>query len=254
MSTQPYPRPTSLFKYRPWFPQVQPQEDGTFKAVNYTQNLLSEARFYCQRPRDFDDPHDSHTGPAPTGSDLDIDRLAIEGMAPVILAMRKSGLTSLTQLGSYQTPEAKAALRHLAGQAARRDYRILCLSAIGDSELMWTFYADNHQGICLEFDGAAECFDGVEEVRYADSLSSTCDADSRPIHSEALEKSSAWQHQKEWRLFSESQYWPFPKSALKRVILGYRFPEGAFDSLSQSLAGISSSKLRESLISKLSTI
>jgi len=156
-------------------------------------------------------------------------------MAPVFPAMRESGLTSLTQLITVQTPKAKAALRHLAGHAARRDYRILCLSVVGDSELMWSFYSDYHRGICLEFEGAAECFDGVEEVRYADAPPGMCDTDSRPIHAEALEKSSAWQYQQEWRMFSDSEYLPFPKSALKRVILGYRFPEVAFNPLMQSI-------------------
>ncbi len=205
-------------------------------AVNYTENLLRDASFYCQGPRDFDDPHDSHTGPVPTGSVLDVDRFVIEGMAPAILAKRKSGLTSLTQLGSVQTPEAKAALRQLAGHTERRNYNILCLSAIGGSELMWSFYADNHRGICLEFDGTAKCFDALEEVRYADTPPTADTAEGSSNRSKALEKSSAWHHQQEWRLFSDSTSFLFPRSVLKRVILGYRFPETAFDSLCQSLA------------------
>lgn len=235
MSTQPHQRPSSFFKYRPWLPQPQRQPDGSFTAVNYTEALLREARFYCQGPRDFDDPHDSHTGAVPTGGDHDIDRFVIEDMALAIVAMRQSGFTSLTQLGTVETPEAKAALRHLAGRTTRRNYRILCLSASCDSELMWSFYADYHRGICLEFDGAAPCFDGVAEVHYADEPPALHSDDARPLHADALEKSLAWRHQEEWRLFSGSEYWPFPRSALKRVILGYRFPESAFGSLTQAL-------------------
>ena len=235
MSSPTRPRPSSLFKYRPWLPQPQRQPDGSFKEINYTETLLREARFYCQGPRDFDDPHDSHTGAVPTGSDLDVDRFVQENMTPAIVAMQRSGLTSLTQLGTVQTPEAKVALRHLAGQTARREYRILCLSAACDSELMWSFYADYHRGICLEFDGAERCFDGVEEVRYADVPPANRLNETRPLHANALEKSLAWQHQEEWRLFPDSAHWPFPKSALKRVILGYRFPEFAFESLKQAL-------------------
>lgn len=237
MSTPSNQRPASLFKYRPWLPQCQRRSDGSLVSVNYTENLIREARFYCQGPRDFDDPHDSHTGPVPTGSDLDIDRFVIEGMAPVVLAMRKSGLTSLTQLSNVQTAESAVALRHLAGHTVRRDYRILCLSAVGDSELMWSFYADNHRGVCLEFDGTADCFAEMEEVCYADTPSDTANFHSWPIQAEALEKSSAWRHQQEWRLFSPDTFWPFPKSALKRVILGYRFPDPALGSLLQAIAG-----------------
>lgn len=236
MSTLTPRRPASLFKYRPWLPQAQRQPDGSFAAVNYTQALLQEACFYCQGPRDFDDPHDSHTGAVPTGSDQDIDRFVLEDMASAISAMRRSGLTSLTQLGTVQTPEADAALHQQSGRAARRNYRILCLSASCDSELMWSFYADYHRGICLEFDASAPCFDGAEEVRYAESPPATRPDRFRPPHEDALEKSLAWQHQNEWRLFSDSEHRPFSKSALKRVILGYRFPEGAFGSLQQILA------------------
>jgi hypothetical protein len=235
MSTLSHPRPSSFFKYRPWLPQPQRQQDGSFTAVNYTEALLREARFYCQGPRDFDDPHDSHTGVVPTGSEHDIDRFVMEDMAPVVGAMRRSRLTSLTQLGTVQTPEANAALRHRAGRTARRNYRILCLSASCDSELMWSFYADYHRGICLEFDGAEPCFDGVAEVRYAEQPPALGCDDARPLHADALEKSLAWRHQEEWRLLSSAEYRSFPPSALKRVILGYRFPENAFDSLTQAL-------------------
>jgi len=235
MSTKSPSRPSSFFKYRPWLPQPKWQPNGSFKAVNYTEAMLRESRFYCQGPRDFDDPHDSHTGAVPTGSEHDIDRFVLEDMASVTVAMRRSGLTSLTQLDTVQTPEADVALRHLAGRAERRNYRILCLSVSCDSELMWAFYADYHRGICLECDGAATCFDGAEEVRYAEGPPSNRTDEARPVHADALEKSLAWQHQREWRLFFESELWPFPQSVLRRVILGYRFPEAAFDSLVQVL-------------------
>jgi hypothetical protein len=33
-----------------------------------------------------------------------------------------------------------------------RRYRIYCLSARADSQLIWGHYADHHRGVCLEFD------------------------------------------------------------------------------------------------------
>lgn len=235
MSTECGQRPASLYKYRPWMPQAQRQTDGSFRAVNYTENLLRDTRFYCQGPRDFDDPHDSHTGAVPTGSSHDIDRFVVENMASAIAAMHKSGLTSLTQLASAQTPEAEEAIRQQAGRNERRTYRILCLSAVWDSELMWAFYADNHRGICIEFDATSPCFEGVERVQYAELPPAVRLGDPRPFYADALQKSLAWQHQQEWRLISNSEHVTFPKSALKRVILGYRFPETGFEPLVQIL-------------------
>lgn len=219
--------PSSLFKYRAWAPTLKRQPDGRCAETNYTEQLLTDHSFFCQEARAFDDPHDSHTGAVPTGSPHDIDRFALENMMPTMAAMKKHRLSSITQLASVDSPEAKLALQHLGGQAFRRAQFICSLAAVDSHDLMWTFYADQHRGICLEFDGQHPCFSAAREVKYGAIPPPESDGfDARLFH-----KSSAWAFQQEWRMLSSERKFPFPPDALKRVVLGYRFPEAQFESL-----------------------
>ena len=59
-----------------------------------------------------------------------------------------------------------------------RRYRIYCLSARPDSQLMWGHYADHHQGVCLEFNVRTRDFSSATEVNYnADYPTYRLDAD-----------------------------------------------------------------------------
>ncbi len=223
--------PSSLFKYRAWTPTLKREPDGRCAQINYTEQLLTDRSFFCQEARAFDDPHDGHTGAVPTGSPHDIDRFVLENMMPVAAAMKKHRLSSMTLLTSVDSVEAKTALQSLGGQAFRRAQFICSLSAVEDHDLMWTFYADQHRGICLEFDGQHPCFSAAREVKYGATPPPESDGfDARLFH-----KSSAWAFQQEWRMLSSERKFSFPPDALKRVILGYRFPEALFEAVTRTL-------------------
>jgi len=230
--------PTRLFKYRPWLPAMR-LKDGVGEEVNRTEALLREARLYCQKPRGFDDPHDCHTGAVPTGSPLDIDRWLIEEMAPVPQIMRRHSLTSLTQLQPVlnSDPEASTWAAETVGRKYRRDLRVLCFSAVEDAELMWTFYADQHRGICLEFESRAPFFADVQRVVYAKQPSIPSLSWKRQRQALAFRKSRAWKFQQEWRIVRSQpdDSVEFPRSLLRRVILGYLFPESTYSHLKKIL-------------------
>ncbi|WP_415909184.1 DUF2971 domain-containing protein [Oleiharenicola sp. Vm1] len=219
--------PPSFFKYRAWTPTLKRQPDGGGAATNYTEQLLTNHSLFCQNPRAFDDPHDGHTGAVPTGGPHDLDRFVLENMIPVVLASKKHGFSSMTQLVTSDSPEARAARRSLAGQTFRRSLFVCSLSAVGDHDLMWTFYADQHRGICLDFDGRHPCFAAAKEVKYG----AVPPRESDDFEDRLLHKSSAWEFQREWRVLSDSRTFGFPPEALKRIILGYRFPEQHFEPL-----------------------
>ena len=227
--------PALLFKYRPWLPRTKRKADGSCEGINFTERLLMDHALHCQRPRDFDDPHDGHTGAVPTGSVHDIDRYAVENMAPVSHAMGTHRLTSRIQLAASNTPEAIAALASLAGQKARRQQLVVSLSAVGDDDLMWTFYGDEHRGICLEFDGSHPALTQAREVRYCATPPSQDASLLGPHDPLIFHKSLSWKFQQEWRIVSPARSFSFPPESLKRVILGYRFPEAAFEQLTQTL-------------------
>lgn len=45
-------------------------------------------------------------------------------------------------------------------------YRIFCLTAKSNSQLMWGHYADHHRGVCLEFNVRSHSFCSATEVSY----------------------------------------------------------------------------------------
>ena len=47
--------------------------------------------------------------------------------------------------------------------------RIYCLTPIPNNILMWSHYADNHKGICLEFDTSIRLFGTAREVDYRET-------------------------------------------------------------------------------------
>ena len=110
----------------------------------------------------------------------------------------------------------QAALRQLATKVT-----ILCQSAVGDSLLMWTYYAQNHKGVALRFKPLVE-LDSVwlvaKPVRYSrtmprlhdegslsDILAGVLRTDENHLrHRTFYTKAIEWAHEQEWRLCNEA--------------------------------------------------
>jgi len=224
--------PKQLFQFKTW--------PATGKSR--TQEMLEEGAFYCSGPREFDDPHDSQLGAHVTGSHLDIDRWLLHDMEGIPNLLRKNKMGSITQLSSQALTdlEDRKVLAAATRRRARHHTRVLCLSGDLKSELMWAFYANSHEGICLCFDTSHEFFRDLKPVLYTHSPADVAHmvGSESPIDHLAFCKSLAWQFQKEWRLVfpgDEPKKVQFPKESLTAIILGYRFPELLFEGLKQIL-------------------
>jgi hypothetical protein len=96
--------------------------------------------------------------------------------------------------------------------------KILCVSEMPNSIVMWAYYAENHSGMVLGFHDAP-CFDSpwrtARPVRYVDSIPSLFDEESlsdtlsgkgrnvsRVMDTVAFTKSKHWEHEREWRIYS----------------------------------------------------
>ena len=96
---------------------------------------------------------------------------------------------------------------------------------------MWSHYADNHQGICLEFESEilAESFKlNAYEVSYSESIPSP---NSNGLGDYLLNKSKDWSYEKEVRFYEIISPWEngsavgkrqFDPAALTGVIFGYK--------------------------------
>jgi hypothetical protein len=126
--------------------------------------------------------------------------------------------------------------------------KILCLSEMSESILMWSYYAQNHAGIVLRFTDETPDNPLVKArpVRYVDQIPSLFDdemlsdmlagyegMDERRIMDEVVyTKSSHWAHEREWRVYSgrgrsDASYEdvPFNAKELDGVIFGVRTTE-----------------------------
>jgi len=122
-------------------------------------------------------------------------------------------------------------------QAMLAQRRIYCLTPKPDNTLMWSHYADNHRGICLEFSVPDNLlFSKAAEVVYREVYPHwvPCDINDKPglVMELILTKSADWCYEKEYRLVSvqtsalsnflqlHGDYFRLPNGALKSVIMG----------------------------------
>jgi hypothetical protein len=123
--------------------------------------------------------------------------------------------------------------------------KVLCLSAVGDSILMWSYYTENHKGVALRFkqvtgeNGMCNLARSIEysktmprlfdEDRLSDMLAGLANLSSEKIVGPLVyTKADQWKHEREWRLFigygnepnQPVEYLPFGTDELDAVILG----------------------------------
>jgi hypothetical protein len=80
---------------------------------------------------------------------------------------------------------------------------IACFSKVRDDILMWAHYADKHKGLCLEFDGSANCnfFGYAQPVGYGDFTHVPLGDAMKSMERVILTKSKHWTYEQEYRIF-----------------------------------------------------
>lgn len=112
------------------------------------------------------------------------------------------------------------------------DTGVFCLSELRDNILMWSHYAENHQGVCLEFDthAGSDILENARQVQYGHAYPVyECFNDdlSRLVEQALFRKSTDWEYEKEWRLIGmrkANQVVALSPGTLTGVILGARIP------------------------------
>lgn len=102
-----------------------------------------------------------------------------------------------------------------------------CFSEVNNSLLMWSYYADCHKGVCLEFDLTTETAQNdnivknIGKVNYSSNYSDTWTNENA-----LFTKSIEWNHEQEWRIVADmeiEEYLPFPY--VTAIYLGARISE-----------------------------
>jgi hypothetical protein len=209
----------------------------------YTEKIFTEHELFFAGPNEFNDPFDCGCRILCQG---DHNRDVIASQAIKAVRKKHPEFSNEEAFQAADQVSAKILVDHHEeasrqfGVALARDYNarvgILCLTATSTDILMWSHYADQHRGICLEFRTNIKdsIFEMAQRVSYADEyphldlLKLVRDHEFREAIPWMLTKSSFWSYEREWRILDFDNgrgVRKFPPECLSAVILGCCIPE-----------------------------
>lgn len=125
----------------------------------------------------------------------------------------------------YTEQEVRKSLAHL--------YNITCFSKKNDNNLMWSHYADNHKGICIEYSNELieylnknEKFLASKTVDYSKNppLLDTFESKENQVIKIFFNKQSEWSYEKEFRIIlygeNQSEFIKIRPEHIKSVFIG----------------------------------
>lgn len=165
----------------------------------------------------------------------------LERMRRTLLSDRERAVELLNQISDEMAPEIN------------NRYRVYCLGPTVSNLLMWAHYADNHRGVCLEFDIANETLCGALKCNYmpAFPLMKLHDDSDDAALLILLSKSDVWNYEEEYRLIAQERAVAIPGAdtlmtdnsflqlqagALRAVITGCQTDHNAVSTLVQQAA------------------
>jgi hypothetical protein len=125
------------------------------------------------------------------------------------------------------------ALRRDLIQIYRHKVGLYCLAERNDSILMWSHYAADHAGYCLEFEAAnyTPVFAGAQRVSYADAypeIDFYNTPEREKVELSFLTKFTDWSYEREWRIVDHDggpRSREYPSEPLKSVSFGLRMKD-----------------------------
>lgn len=136
------------------------------------------------------------------------------------------------------------------------NYRICSFSTNDNSMLMWSHYAEQHQGIIVEyhFHGELPKGVGISRVSYTEDIKRQKEKDLYIFNQFLLTKNKEWSYENEVRLFSylsdkvNYESYDYPNgdiskinARIRSITLGYKFPENKKKLISSLIRSLNSS-------------
>jgi hypothetical protein len=101
----------------------------------------------------------------------------------------------------------------------KKQYKICSFSRTGINDLMWSYYADGHKGICIEMQPKSQ---RIFEVNYDGIATLKRPSDQNDfVHEVLSRKEQFWRHEEESRVITDKT---FVKISIRRVIFGKKIP------------------------------
>lgn len=121
-----------------------------------------------------------------------------------------------------------------AFEQLRDDVKIACFSEDYNSNLMWSHYADMHQGFCIEYDTnnfkdmiKSKLFPVLYSEKKLDITKDLNECKNSAILKGFVYKNIEWSYEKEWRIvaFKNDRNAIYDKKSIKSIYLGAKCPE-----------------------------
>lgn len=191
-------------------------------------SLLNET-VWLSKPTSFNDPFDC-------AITLSKDKLK-ESMDHAVSEIARMHHISKEQIANHDklTPQDENSYEWLRTSLKNtmQEVGVLCLSRTPSEILMWSHYADNHKGFCVEYD----CTEGTllkklaQPVRYSDSIPALSlanlpsGAENNFLDACIYTKAKQWEYEQEWRVIMHEGGRVFnAPSATTSIIFGARMP------------------------------
>ncbi|QDU99126.1 DUF2971 domain-containing protein [Lignipirellula cremea] len=220
-----FPDVKQLYMYRP------PNE--------FTTKILETMKLWASKPGAFNDPFDCDLDVAGRITEADVLHAATteHGHRSQWPADIRRFIDSiLDENGQFTQAERDRLDREIELLIDdNRNSGVICLSEVNDSILMWSHYACNHTGICIEFERTPNNALGDIEIASPVNYSSVyphIDLGKMLVHRDGQTldlmlryKADCWSYEKEWRVFRDLGNAPSPLvSRITKVIFGLRTP------------------------------
>jgi len=223
--------PRFLYKYRSIIPTDK-------QSVDRLRDILVRSRLWFSSPEDFNDPFDTSIKTIVEGDPGDL-RKKLDGIFKAQGMKWAARQREVARIMS-RPQELPARVQETFKQTI---YAMGICSFGGDprSILMWSHYAANHEGLCLQFEFARDVENLVSlEVSYSEEypVLNYLNQGGNEIMPVVLRKFTGWRYEKERRIIipdSARQYFNFRPEALRGIIIGCRAKQITVEALNDLL-------------------
>lgn len=203
--------------------------------TEHSKALFSTPTLWFSAPSKLNDPFECRPWITFEGTSDDIiaslERVLLRRDRMVTPQAAKVEATSIYLEGRHRDPNTWESLRQEFLRKVQNDVGICCLSRVPDNILMWSHYACDHEGYCIEFEASDEVpvFGEAQPVIYSDSYPVIDWFKTEPytkVDRVLLTKYTAWAYEQEWRIVDPNALGSheYPPAMLKSVTFGVRMP------------------------------
>ena len=202
----------------------------------YSEELFVTPQVWFSSPGELNDPFECrpwYTFEGSTEQKADVARKMLQRQHPDLTPDKAAAETDhLVLEGHYRDHQRQKLVKEVAARWLS-NVGLFCLSSVRDNILMWSYYAEQHRGYCIEFSAAndAYIFGAAEPVFYSPeypTIEFFNTSIERQVQLTFMTKHDGWAYEREYRIIDTKRgagLRPYPAELLTGVIFGLRMPE-----------------------------